>query len=140
MEYVSQNVQRALLRPTDFNDLPTKTQLFLDEHLGIIDWKPTPEEIEQYNALRGNSFYSEVLIIRKYIINKNFETVKCEQARVGDWIIGERDCWLKIIHVDDDTKEAVLKSFVVNRNGLDFKLCIFPLNELYNWKKVILHE
>lgn len=48
MKELGDNVQRALRRPKNFWLLPPRRQWDIDAELGILEWDPTPEEVEQY--------------------------------------------------------------------------------------------
>lgn len=39
---------QALKRPKDYNKLSPDEQWRIDERLGILDWDPTPAEVEEY--------------------------------------------------------------------------------------------
>jgi hypothetical protein len=45
---VTVNVAKALRRPVDYFQLSPRRQWDIDSELGLLDWNPTPEEIEQY--------------------------------------------------------------------------------------------
>lgn len=50
MAELSENVKRALQRPGNYHQLLPAEQWDIDESLGILDWEPTPEEVQQFKT------------------------------------------------------------------------------------------
>jgi len=46
------SLEQALKRPNNYNDLSPESQWQIDKQLGILDWEPTEEEIEQYKKIK----------------------------------------------------------------------------------------
>lgn len=46
-------MERALKRPLDYNQLHPRTQWSVDERLGILDWSPDQAEVAEYLKLRA---------------------------------------------------------------------------------------
>jgi hypothetical protein len=44
------SVDRALQRPSNYNDRSAREQWEIDDSLGLLDWDPTEEEIKEYKA------------------------------------------------------------------------------------------
>jgi len=48
-------LEKALMRPKNYNSLSARLQWKIDVELGILDWDPTKEEIKKYREMRkGN--------------------------------------------------------------------------------------
>lgn len=47
------SVDQALKRPSNYNSLDAESQWMIDKSLGILDWDPTPEEIEEYKRRKN---------------------------------------------------------------------------------------
>jgi hypothetical protein len=47
------SLTQALKRPLNYNDLPASEQWAIDKRLGILDWEPTQEEINEYVRQRN---------------------------------------------------------------------------------------
>jgi murein DD-endopeptidase MepM/ murein hydrolase activator NlpD len=46
-------LEAALRRPPNYSDLSAEDQWAIDRRLGILDWDPTPAEVEEYNRHRA---------------------------------------------------------------------------------------
>ena len=56
---MSDMVEQALKRPSDYANLTPAHQWSIDADLGILDWDPTREECEEYARRRREQAKSE---------------------------------------------------------------------------------
>ena len=50
---MSHMVDQAMKRPSDFTFLTAEEQWAIDKRLGLLDWSPTPEEVDEYKRRLG---------------------------------------------------------------------------------------